>query len=293
MSAQNFHSTHSTHSDTDAPSSKYAILMETNGGEYESWYNFIRYEGNEEALAHLDEQLKKVEFYILDDLSTFDLELTRMVSEETARQMCKIDVNAYMFHRKFDGKLERIDFKFSKRDSNDDRIEKVNEKIGMGDIDQYITHEDPCDSDFSKHSESSSSNSSDSDSDSDSNSERYSESSDDDYRRPSRPSYSRYSKDSRDSRDYNKDKKDKKEKKEVKEDKKDEKKEKRKDGKDGKDGSKEVKDVKEEKLDSSSTPKEENLNLSLKDLNLNDEDKEKDKKEKRKSEKDLKLERKR
>jgi hypothetical protein len=131
---------------------RYAILMETNGGEYESWYNFIRYEGNEEALEHLDEQIKKVDFYVLDDLSTFDLELRRLVSETTAREMCKVDVNAYMFHRKFDGKLEKIDFKFSKRDDNDTKIEKVNERIGMGDIDQYITQEDPCDTDFSLYS---------------------------------------------------------------------------------------------------------------------------------------------
>jgi len=131
---------------------RYAILMETNGGEYESWYNFIRYEGNEDALEHLDEQIKKVDFYVLDDLSTFDLELKRLVSESTAREMCKVDINAYMFHRKFDGKLEKIDFKFSKRDDNDTKIEKVNERIGMGDIDQYITQEDPCDTDFSLYS---------------------------------------------------------------------------------------------------------------------------------------------
>jgi hypothetical protein len=131
---------------------RYAILMETNGGEYESWYNFIRYEGNEDALEHLEEQFKKVDFHVLDDLSTFDLELKRLVSETTAREMCKVDVNAYMFHRKFDGKLEKIDFKFSKRDDDDTKIEKVNERIGMGDIDQYITHEDACDTDFSLYS---------------------------------------------------------------------------------------------------------------------------------------------
>lgn len=166
---------------------RYAILMETNGGEYESWYNFIRYEGNEEALEHLEEQFKKVDFYVLDDLSTFDLELKRLVSESTAREMCKVDVNAYMFHRKFDGKLEKIDFKFSKRDDNDTKIEKVNERIGMGDIDQYITQEDPCDTDFSLYSDNDSEHS-DSGSDSDhssqsSQSSRSSQSSQTDHRR--------------------------------------------------------------------------------------------------------------
>ena len=160
---------------------RYAILMETNGGEYESWYNFIRYEGNEDALEHLDEQIKKVDFYVLDDLSTFDLELKRLVSESTAREMCKVDINAYMFHRKFDGKLEKIDFKFSKRDDNDTKIEKVNERIGMGDIDQYITQEDPCDTDFSLYS-GNDSDRSESGSDSD-HSSRSSQSSHSDHRR--------------------------------------------------------------------------------------------------------------
>ena len=160
---------------------QYAILMETNGGEHESWYNFIRYEGNEDALEHLDEQFKKVDFYVLDDLSTFDLEFKRLVSESTAREMCKVDVNAYMFHRKFDGKLEKIDFKFSKRDDNDTKIEKVNERIGMGDIDQYITQEDPCDTDFSLYSDNDSDHS-DSGSDSDRSSQS-SRSSHSDHRR--------------------------------------------------------------------------------------------------------------
>jgi hypothetical protein len=163
---------------------RYAILMETNGGEYESWYNFIRYEGNEDALEHLDEQIKKVDFYVLDDLSTFDLELKRLVSESTAREMCKVDINAYMFHRKFDGKLEKIDFKFSKRDDNDTKIEKVNERIGMGDIDQYITQEDPCDTDFSLYSGNDSDRSdSGSESDHSSRSSRSSQSSHSDHKR--------------------------------------------------------------------------------------------------------------
>lgn len=128
---------------------RYAILMETSGREFESWYNFIRYEGNEEALEHLEKQLGKVDFYVLGELSTFDLELEHLVSEETARQMCMVDLNAYMFHRKFNGKLEKIDFGFSRRDDNEDKIEKVYDKIGDGDIDKYIDEEE----DFSDENE--------------------------------------------------------------------------------------------------------------------------------------------
>jgi len=48
---------------------KYVILMETNGEESESWYYFIRLNGNEESLKHLNKQLEQVDWVILDDLS--------------------------------------------------------------------------------------------------------------------------------------------------------------------------------------------------------------------------------
>jgi hypothetical protein len=121
---------------------RYSILMETNGEESESWYNFIRYEGNEEALQHLKRQFDKVEFYIIDDMSTFDLEVDHLVSEDVARQMCLVDLNAFMFHRKFDGKLQKIDFGFSRKDDNEDRIEKVHDKLGFGDIDKFVDGEE-------------------------------------------------------------------------------------------------------------------------------------------------------
>ncbi len=138
---------------------RYAILMETNGEEYESWYNFIRYEGNEEALNYLQKQLEKVDFHIIDDMSTFDLDLDHLVSEDTARQMCMVDLNAFMFHRKFDGKLQKIDFGFSRRDDNEDRIEKINEKIGYGDIDNYVDGEEEFKDDNDNNSTSSRSSS--------------------------------------------------------------------------------------------------------------------------------------
>jgi hypothetical protein len=121
---------------------RYAILMETNGEEFESWYNFIRYEGNEEALQHLQKQLSRVDFYVMDDMSTFDLDIDHLVSEDTAREMCMVDLNSNMFHRKFNGKLQKIDFGFSRKDDNEDRIEKVHEKLGFGDIDNYLDGEE-------------------------------------------------------------------------------------------------------------------------------------------------------
>jgi hypothetical protein len=126
----------------------YAILMETNGEEYESWYYFLKVKGNEENLKHLQSQLDKGDWYILDDLSTFDLELDKYVSATTAKEMTKVDLNSNSFHRKFDGRLKKIDFDFKKKDGNETRICKVFDVLGYGQIDDYISDEDIDDEDL-------------------------------------------------------------------------------------------------------------------------------------------------
>ena len=121
---------------------KYAILMETNGKEFESWYYFIKYNGNEEALRHLQSQIDKVDFYILDDPSTFDLDLEHLVSEQTAKEMTKVELNSVMYHRKFDGKLEMIDVGLRKNDKNDKKIVRFFNKLGIGMIADFADDED-------------------------------------------------------------------------------------------------------------------------------------------------------
>jgi len=123
----------------------YVVLMETNGKECESWYYFIRKEGNEESLKHLQEQLERVkDWYIVDDLSTFDLDLEHFVTAKTAKEMTKLDLNSYAFHRKFDGKLEKINFNFTKKDMRDNEhmMAKVFDQLGYGQIEDYISDED-------------------------------------------------------------------------------------------------------------------------------------------------------
>ena len=139
----------------------YAILMETSGKEIESWYNFIRYEGNENALKYLQKNLSRVDRCILYELSMFTLELDHLVSEQTAREMCLVDLNSTMFHRKFDGTLKKIKFDFSKRDDNDDRLEKMYELIGGGDIDNFVDGEEEFESDKRSDKESDESKSED------------------------------------------------------------------------------------------------------------------------------------
>lgn len=159
---------------------EYAILMETNDKECESWYYFIRREGNDKALQHLQNQLEKVEWYIVDDLSTFDLDLEHFVDAKTAKQMTKIEVNSYSFHRKFDGKLKEINFNFRKKDlkNNERMIEKVFDQLGYGQIEDYIDDEDidpedltDCESDSESDSETDSTDSDSTSSDSESESE--------------------------------------------------------------------------------------------------------------------------
>jgi hypothetical protein len=108
----------------------------------ESWYYFIRVEGNEENLKHLQEQLEDVDWYILDEYSTFDLDLEHYVSAQTAKEMSKVDLNHSSFHRKFDGELQKIDFGFSKKDKNKRKIKKVNDILGYGSIEDFIDDED-------------------------------------------------------------------------------------------------------------------------------------------------------
>ena len=120
----------------------YAILQETSGEECESWLYFIRYQGNEEALKHLQVQLQSVDWYILDDLSTFDLEMDHLVSENTAKDMIRVDLNHYSPHRKFDGVLKMIDIGLKSHHRNEKKMGKVFDVLGYGQIEDYIDNEE-------------------------------------------------------------------------------------------------------------------------------------------------------
>jgi hypothetical protein len=132
---------------------KYATLMETSGEECESWYYFIKYDGNKENLINLNEQLETVEWEILDDLSTFDLELEYLVSEQTAKEMTKIDMNHTAHHRKFDGVLKPVNLGFKKKTSNIKKMTKVFDVLGYGQIEDYVDEEDVDEEDLTDASE--------------------------------------------------------------------------------------------------------------------------------------------
>ena len=144
----------------------YVILMETNDQECESWYYFIRKEGNEDALKHLEEQINKVEWSMEDDLSIFDIDLEHTVSAKTAKEMSKVELNSYSFHRKFDGKLQKIDLGFKKKDKNKRMMEKAFDILGYGQIEDYIDDEDVDAEDLVTDNDSESESDSESDSES-------------------------------------------------------------------------------------------------------------------------------
>ena len=127
---------------------KYAILMETSEEEQESWYYFIRVEGNEENLKYLANQLNKIDWHLMEESSTFDLDMDYFVSAQTAKDMSKVSLNYFTDHRKFDGKLKKIDFEFRKKDSDETMMCKVFDILGEGKIDEYISDEDVDESDL-------------------------------------------------------------------------------------------------------------------------------------------------
>jgi len=120
----------------------FATLMETSGDECESWYYFLRWEGNEEVLKHLSSQLEQIEMYIEDQLSTFDLDIQHLVSDRTASEMTSLELNSVTFHRKFKGKMTAINIGLRRADSNERRLSRVNQKLGLQKIADYILDEE-------------------------------------------------------------------------------------------------------------------------------------------------------
>ena len=111
-------------------------------------------------MAHLQAQLETVDWYILDDLSTFDLDLDHLISESTAKELTKLELNHYSFHRKFDGKLDTIDLGLKDRDKNEKKMAKVFDILGYGLIEDFIDHEDIDEEDLTSSTPSPSSSSS-------------------------------------------------------------------------------------------------------------------------------------
>lgn len=144
-------------SDVEEPSHNmeglYAVLAETNNQYRETWYYFIRYDTNVEALEQLYAQLDSIEWVYLESYATFALDLEHLVSAQTAKELTKVSVNEGSYHRKFDGTLEFINFGFRKRDNNIVRLINVCDTIGFGNIENFIDKEDFDPEDFEEEEE--------------------------------------------------------------------------------------------------------------------------------------------
>jgi hypothetical protein len=128
--------------------SKYAVLQEYNDKEMETWLYFIRYDGNEENIEDLKKQLESIEWSVMEDCSVFDIDTEHLVSAQTAKEMTKVELNAGQWHRKFDGKLDKIDLEFKKKDDDEDKMCKTFDHLGYGQIEDYISDEDIDDEDL-------------------------------------------------------------------------------------------------------------------------------------------------
>lgn len=121
---------------------KYATIQEINDTENECWYYFIRWEGNEEALKKLDKDIRDIDWEAMEECSTFDIDIEHLVSAQTAKEMTTVELNPFQWHRKFDGKMDQIEFGFKKNDKPEDKMGRVFDHIGYGQIEDYVSDED-------------------------------------------------------------------------------------------------------------------------------------------------------
>lgn len=137
-----------------AREARYVCLQETSEEECETWMYFLKYDGNEAAIAHLSQQLESVNFTLLEGCGTFDIDVEHFVSATTAKEVTKLELNSHSWHRKFDGKLAMIDLELDKVEKkakrknkddeqcNDKKMEKIYDILGYGGIDKFIDEED-------------------------------------------------------------------------------------------------------------------------------------------------------
>jgi hypothetical protein len=121
---------------------KYAVFSETNFEDMETWYTFISRKGNEYNLKDLKQQLEDVEWYDAPEMTAHFAIDIEGVSANTAKEMRFVDLGTRYFPNKFDGKMKKIQFNFSERDTDEDKALKVWDTIGNGHICDYLSDED-------------------------------------------------------------------------------------------------------------------------------------------------------
>ena len=95
----------------------------------------------------------------------FEIDIKNKVDESCAKQICKLNPNG-LPHRKFDGVLKPVDFKFKSKDQDSHKMFRIHDVLGNGGISKFIDKEEIINKDFVL------SDSSDSESDSESDFKR-------------------------------------------------------------------------------------------------------------------------
>ena len=119
---------------------KYAVLVEVDHKEEESYYCFLQYEGNENELKKLMCAMDNVCFENLGDVSSYSLDIENLVSEQTAKEIQKLDVTNYMSAQIMNGTFKLpFDVDDIRDNSNDDNIWKFDEYFYKSGIKKYFT----------------------------------------------------------------------------------------------------------------------------------------------------------
>jgi hypothetical protein len=120
---------------------KYVVFQESCDRFLQSWYSFILWEGNEKNLKDLESQLDRIDMNIYENMSVFAIDTKNLVSEQTAREMCKICINSEYYHRMYNGKLKKINLNLTHDEDEEEQIEKVNDVLGNQGISDFVDGE--------------------------------------------------------------------------------------------------------------------------------------------------------
>lgn len=124
---------------------QYAVLKEFSLEKLESRFIFIEATKNVKALEQLKIQLDKIDLISLYNEENIDtiwfLETTNLVSEQTAKEIIKLNFNNQCPNRKFDV-LEYINCRLKKDNDSLELLERIEKTLNNNQLFDYLKEED-------------------------------------------------------------------------------------------------------------------------------------------------------
>jgi hypothetical protein len=119
---------------------KYATLVETSFELNQSWYVFIKMDGNEKLIYQLSHLINQIDWKKKSDnyLNQFSFDVDNLVSAKTAKELTMLGLNHIYKHTKFDGKLRKIPLEFNNFDSNNTMMCKINDLLKNLNISKFV-----------------------------------------------------------------------------------------------------------------------------------------------------------